>query len=60
MGVLRVVRSRLITLGQLVRHFVHPRRFFLLPMLIVLLAAGVLLLVTDGLSYIAPFVYTLF
>lgn len=48
------------TLGELLRHFSHRQRFFLLPMLIVLLLAGLLLLATNGLSVVAPLVYTLF
>jgi len=48
------------TIGHLVRHFLHPARFVLLPMLVVLLRAAVLLVATGGLSYVAPFVYALF
>ncbi|MEM9190190.1 MAG: DUF5989 family protein [Myxococcota bacterium] len=52
--------SRLRTILDLVLHFTHRQRFFLLPLLLVLLASGVLLLATQGISYVAPFVYTLF
>ena len=52
--------SRLTTLRQLVAHFVAQRKFFFIPLLLVLLLAGTLLLVSGGLSYVAPFVYTLF
>ena len=52
--------NRLRTLIELIGHFLHPHRFFLAPLLIVLLLAGLLLLATTGLSYVAPFVYTLF
>ena len=52
--------GRLRTIGSLFGHFAHRQRFFLLPMLVVLLVAGLLLLATGGLSYIAPFAYTLF
>lgn len=52
--------GRLATVGQLIRHFAHRRRFFLAPLLIVLLLAAILLVLTGGLSYVAPFVYTLF
>jgi hypothetical protein len=38
----------------------HRQRFFFLPLLLVLLVAGLLLAATGGLSYVAPFVYTLF
>jgi hypothetical protein len=51
---------RLATVGALLAHFARGRRFFLLPMLIVLLLTAVLLLLTGGLSYVAPFLYTLF
>jgi hypothetical protein len=54
------LRGRLRTIGQLVGHFLHPARFVLLPMLVVLLLAALLLLATGGLSYVAPFVYALF
>lgn len=52
--------SRLVTIGQLFGHFIHRQRFLLAPLLIVLLAAAVLLFATGGMSYVAPFVYTLF
>ena len=52
--------SRLSTIRELLAHFVARRKFFFIPLLIVLLLAGVLLLLTGGLSYVAPFVYTLF
>ena len=48
------------TVAGLIRHFAHRQRFFLAPLLLVILAAGVLLVLTGGLSYVAPFVYTLF
>lgn len=54
------VWSRVVTLGQLLGHFTSRQRFFLAPLLIMLLCAAVLLLLTGGLSYVAPFVYTLF
>ena len=52
--------SRLRTVWELMAHFAHGQRFFLIPLLLVLLLAGLLLLATGGLSYVAPFVYTLF
>ena len=57
---LRRLGARLRTLGRLVAHFAARERFFLLPLLLVLLLAGILLLVTGGLAYVAPFVYSLF
>ena len=56
----RKLRNRLRTLGELFAHFCHRQRFFLLPFLLVVLLAGLLLLATHGLSYVAPFVYTVF
>ena len=52
--------SRLVTLGQRLGHFASRQRFFLAPLLLVLLLAAILLILTGGLSYVAPFVYTLF
>lgn len=52
--------SRLRTVGGLFAHFADRQRFFLAPLLIVLLLAGALLAVTGGLSYVAPFFYAIF
>lgn len=52
--------SRLATAARILGHFAHRQRWFLLPLVLVLLLAGVLLLVTGGLSYVAPFVYSVF
>ena len=52
--------ARTRTAGQLILHFLHPARFVLAPLLIVVLLAGVLLWLTGGLAYVAPFVYALF
>jgi len=51
---------RLRTVGGLIAHFARRQRFVLLPLLLVLLVAGLLLLATGGLSYVAPFVYAIF
>lgn len=59
-GTLRRLAARLRTAARLVLHFLHPARFILAPLLIVLLLAGILLSLTGGLAYVAPFVYTLF
>lgn len=48
------------TLYELVKHFVAQGRFVLLPLLFVLLLGAILLVLTSGLAYVAPFVYTLF
>lgn len=52
--------SRLLTAGKILGHFAHRQRWFLLPLVLVLLFAGILLLLTGGLSYVAPFVYSIF
>ena len=52
--------SRGRTLLGLLQHLLRRRVFFLIPLLVVLLLAGVLLLLTEGLSYVTPFVYTIF
>lgn len=57
---LRRLGARARTLVRLIAHFLHPARFILAPLLLVLLLAGVLLSLTGGLAYVAPFVYTLF
>lgn len=59
-GFFRRLGARLRTVLRLVAHFLHPARFVLAPLLIVLLLAGILLSLTGGLAYVAPFVYTLF
>jgi Family of unknown function (DUF5989) len=59
-GLLRRLGSRLATIGHVVAHFANRRRWFFLPLVVVLLLSGVLLLVTSGLSYVAPFVYSIF
>ena len=56
----RRVLARLGTAGSLVLHFLHPARFVLAPLLIVLMLGGLLLWLTGGLAYVAPFVYALF
>jgi hypothetical protein len=60
MSVVKRLGSRLRTVGDLLRFFMHRQRFFFVPLLLVLLLAGLLLAATGGLSYVAPFVYTLF
>jgi hypothetical protein len=55
-----LVGNRLRTIGRILRHFASRRRWFLLPLLLVLLLSGVLLLATGGLSYVAPFLYSIF
>lgn len=52
--------NRLRTVGRILRHFMSWQRWFLVPLLLVLLLAGLLLLATGGLSYVAPFLYSIF
>ncbi|PZR15465.1 MAG: hypothetical protein DI536_08430 [Archangium gephyra] len=48
------------TVRDLVAHFARQNRLVLIPLLVVLLLAAVLLVATNGLSAVAPFVYALF
>ena len=52
--------NRLRTIGRILGHFASRQRWFLLPLLLVLLLAGALLLATGGLAYVAPFIYSIF
>jgi hypothetical protein len=52
--------NRLRTIGRILRHFASRQRWFLMPLLLVLLLSGVLLLATGGLSSVAPFLYSIF
>lgn len=52
--------ARLRTVGSLLTYFLRRERLFLAPLLLVLLLASILLVLTGGLSYVAPFVYALF
>jgi hypothetical protein len=54
------IRARLTSIGELLRHFAVRQKFFFVPFVIVLILASLLLLVSTGLSYVAPFVYALF
>jgi hypothetical protein len=51
---------RMRTILALFRHFLREGRWFLIPFVLILLLAGVLLLLTGGLSYVAPFLYSIF
>ena len=54
------LRARAGTVLALLVYFTRRERIFLAPLLAVLLIAAVLLVVTGGLSYVAPFVYAIF
>jgi hypothetical protein len=45
---------------ELIAHFAKRNRLVLIPMLVVILLAAVLLLATNGIAVVAPFVYALF
>ena len=59
-GFPRRLWARVRTSAALILHFLHPARFVLAPLLIVMLFAGIILWLTGGLAYVAPFVYSLF
>lgn len=56
---LRVMLS-LRTVKDLVGHFAKQNRLVFIPLLVVLLLAAVLLVLTQGLAWVTPFVYALF
>lgn len=51
---------RLRTVLALIGYFATPSRLFLLPLLLILLLSGLLLALSGGLSYVAPFWYAIF
>lgn len=53
------LRGRLSTVAGLFHHFAHRHRYFMLPLLAILLLAALFLLFTGGLSLVAPLVYPL-
>jgi hypothetical protein len=57
---LRKIGNRAVTSVRLLLFFMAPSRFFLAPLVIVLLLAGLLLIASGGLKLVAPFAYTLF
>ncbi|MEM1030485.1 MAG: DUF5989 family protein [Myxococcota bacterium] len=59
-GLGRRVARRARTAAGLVAFFARRHGFFFVPLVAVLVLAGALLALTGGLSYVAPFVYTLF
>ena len=54
------IGNRLQTVREVLGHFARSQSFVLIPLVLVLLAAGLLLVLTGGLAYVAPFVYALF
>jgi hypothetical protein len=59
MGFARVAGRRLGIAGELLSFFWRNKRWWALPMVVVLLLMGVLLILAQS-SVIAPFIYTLF
>lgn len=51
---------RLSVLAELCSTFIRSGRFWLVPMVVVFVLAGLLLGVVQVLEYVAPFVYTMF
>ena len=48
------------TIGEIFVHFIRRQRFFLVPLFLVMLVGALVLVLTGGLSYVAPFIYALF
>lgn len=59
MGRLRTIGSRLGIMGELLGFMWQRKLWWLAPMVLVLLAFGLLLVFAQG-SAVAPFIYTLF
>lgn len=59
MGYIQTVQRRVGIAGELVSFFWGNKRWFMTPIIVVLLLAGVLILLAQS-SVIAPFIYTLF
>lgn len=59
MSFVQLARRRLGIAGELLSFFMSHKRWWMLPMIIVLLLIGVLLVLAES-SAIAPFIYTLF
>ena len=59
MGFLRVAQRRFGIAGELLGFFWGNKRWWLVPVIVVLLAIGVLMVLAQS-SAIAPFIYTLF
>jgi hypothetical protein len=60
MSRVRAWLSRLTTVRALFAHFAARGGFVLVPMLLVLVLGALLLLATEGVGLVAPFVYSLF
>jgi hypothetical protein len=59
MGFVQIAQRRFGIAGELVSFFCENKRWWMLPMIVILLFVGILILLAQS-SAIAPFVYTLF
>jgi hypothetical protein len=57
---MKFLYNKLQTLRDMLKFFMAPKRAVLIPLLVVLLLTAILLIFANGLSVVAPFVYTLF
>jgi hypothetical protein len=48
------------TIRDLLKHLWKKDRWFLIPFVLILLAVSVVLVITNGAAYVAPFVYSIF
>jgi competence protein ComGC len=48
------------TIRELFRHLWKKDRWFLIPFIVVLLVISIVLIITSGAAYVAPFVYSIF
>jgi uncharacterized protein DUF5989 len=59
MEILDSAKRNLNSSGELLRFFIQNKRWWLVPMIAILLVLGVIILVAES-SAIAPFIYALF
>ena len=59
MGFVQIAQRRFGIAGELVSFFWENKRWWMLPIIVALLLAGVLIILAQS-SVIAPFIYTLF
>ena len=59
MGFVQSAQRRFGIAGELVSFFWENKRWFMLPIIVALLLAGILIILAQS-SVIAPFIYTLF
>ncbi len=59
MNLIVVARRRFDIVGELFSFFLSHKRWWMIPMLVVLLVLGILIVLAQS-SAIAPFIYTLF